>query len=52
MNLSFKEWLIKEVGTSTSSVACFLQPLLSEPVRRGWDKKPKKKNTKNDIAKT
>ena len=33
--LSFKEWLVQEVGTSTSSIAVF-QRIIAMPIRRMW----------------
>ena len=52
MNLDFKNWLMKETGTFTNSVAVYAQPIIPGTVRRGnlphWqdeddDKEKKKK---------
>ena len=36
MKLSFRKWLLKEVGTSTASVASFKRIAIPGPVRRRW----------------
>jgi hypothetical protein len=48
IKLEFKSWLLKEVGTSTASVAVFARPIFSEPVKRTsfFLKDIKKKNIK------
>lgn len=52
MQLDFKNWLMKETGTSTNSIAVYARPIMPGIVRRGdlppwqgedYDKKEKKK---------
>lgn len=52
--MKFKEWFIKEVGTSTGCIAHFSLPLFSGTVDRTWpslinekDKKDKKKKKRD-----
>ena len=42
--MKFKEWFLKEVGTSTASVAVFSRPFFSGAVTRCWPKEKKEKD--------
>lgn len=36
MKLDFKNWILSEVGTGTSSVAVFARPIFGGATRRTW----------------